>query len=60
MLRTTFVIIVLVAGVLLFSKDANDLVVVPIETMLNKVRRIAENPLEAAKIQQDEEILEEE
>lgn len=58
--RTTFVILILASGAIYFSKDANDYVVVPIENMLMKVRRIANNPLEAAKIQQDEDILEEE
>jgi hypothetical protein len=44
---------VLVAGAVLFSKDANDLVVTPIERMLVKVRRISQNPLEAAQIEED-------
>lgn len=48
----------MVAGAILFSKDATDLVVTPIENMLSKVRRIAKNPLEAAKIEEDEEIIE--
>lgn len=47
-------------GAFSFSKDSNDLVVIPIENMLSKVKRISENPLEAAKIEEDEEILEEE
>ena len=34
-LRTTFVVITLVFGVVLFAKDSNDLVVIPIENMLN-------------------------
>lgn len=42
----------------MFTKDANDLVVIPIENMLSKVRRIADNPLEAARIEEDEEVLE--
>lgn len=36
-IRTTFVIILLILGAILFSKDANDLVVIPIENMLVKV-----------------------
>jgi len=33
---------------MLFSKDTEDLVVSPIEKMLEKINRIAENPLSAA------------
>ena len=47
-------IVILAIGVVFFTKDANDYVVVPIETMLSKVKRIADNPLEAAKIEEDE------
>jgi hypothetical protein len=36
-IRTTFVIVLLVVGAILFSNDANNLVVVPIESMLAKV-----------------------
>jgi hypothetical protein len=59
-LRTSFVIVVLVVGVVFFTKDANDYVVIPIESMLSKVKRIADNPLEAAKIEEDEQIIQEE
>jgi len=40
----------LVSGSIVFNKDANDFVVVPIEDMLGRIKRIALNPLEAAKI----------
>ena len=40
--------VVLGAGAMLFSKDVEDYVVTPIESMLSKVNRIAKNPLEAA------------
>lgn len=46
-------IFVLVVGAIFFSKDANDLVVTPIENMLAKVQRIADNPLEAARIEEE-------
>ena len=46
--RTVFICIVLAGGAIFFSKDANDLVIGPIEKMMQKVRKIAENPLEAA------------
>ena len=46
--RTFFVCFVLSAGALLFSRDANELVIAPIEAMIMKVNKIAKNPLEAA------------
>jgi hypothetical protein len=46
--RTTFVIIVLVGGAILFTNDANNFIVIPIESMLEKVRRIIDHPLEVA------------
>jgi len=52
--RTIFVCIVLTMGALYFSKDANDLVLHPIENMLEKVKRIAKNPLEAAQMEENE------
>ena len=47
-------------GVILFTKDSSDLVVVPVENMLSKVRRITKSPLEAAIIEEDEEVYKEE
>lgn len=38
-------------GALYFTKDANELVIVPIEKMVEKVKRIAKNPLHAAEAQ---------
>ncbi len=52
--RTFFVCFVLSAGALYFSKDANDLVIAPIEAMIQKVNRIAKNPLEAAQEEEQE------
>lgn len=46
--RTTFICLLLTVGALLFSKDANDLVISPTEKMSNKVERISRNPIEAA------------
>ncbi len=43
-----------------FSKDANDLVLQPIEIMLSKVKRIGKNPLEAAQMEENEALLMEE
>jgi hypothetical protein len=45
---TIFVCIVLASGALLFSNEANTLVIMPIEKMIAKVNKIALNPLEAA------------
>ena len=39
--RTVFICIVLAGGAIFFSKDANDLVIGPIEKMMQKVRKIA-------------------
>jgi hypothetical protein len=46
--RTIFVSIVLSTAAVLFSKDVQDLVLTPVERMLETVKRIAENPLKAA------------
>ncbi len=46
--RTIFVCIVLAIGSIYFSQDANNLVLSPIERMLEKVKFIAKNPLAAA------------
>ena len=45
MIRTIFVTVTLLLGTLFFSKDANDLVLTPIERMIEKVNKIANNPL---------------
>ena len=44
-MRTIFVCIVLTLASYFFSKDANDLALKPIERMIDKVNRIASNPL---------------
>ena len=43
--RTAFVCVVLGLGALMFSRDANELVLKPIERMVKKVREVSENPL---------------
>lgn len=43
--RTIFVCIVLTMGALMFSKDATDLALRPIEKMIENVNRIARNPI---------------
>lgn len=54
--RTVFVLIVLSTSAIFFSKDANELVLDPIENMLKKVKRISRNPLRAARIEEEETI----
>lgn len=44
-LLTTFVIILLAAGTMTFSRDVNSLVIIPIEQMVQLVREISANPL---------------
>ena len=44
-LLTTFVIILLAAGTMTFSRDVNFLVIIPIEKMVQLVREISANPL---------------
>ena len=46
--RTLFVCVVLSIGSVMFSQDANNLVLIPLERMLEKVKLIASNPLAAA------------
>jgi len=45
MCRTTFTCFVLGLGALLFSRDANALVLHPLERMVQKVKEMSENPL---------------
>jgi class 3 adenylate cyclase len=45
--KTVFVLIVLTLGALFFTSDATNLVITPIEKMIKKVQRIAENPMRA-------------
>lgn len=52
--RTVFVCIILSASAIFFSKDATELVLDPIENMLKKVKRISENPLRAAMLEEEE------
>merc|ERR1719171_1665521 len=48
--QTLFICIVLCVGALMFSKDANDLVLNPIERMVNKMEKIRDNPLAATRL----------
>ena len=57
MLWTIFVCFVLATASLIFSKDATDLVLTPIENMLWKINNITENPMKAWKIEEEEAFL---
>ena len=59
-INTIFVCFVLIVNNILFSKDTTDLVVTPIETMLEKVKKISANPLEAAQIEEQDAFLKDE
>ena len=43
--KTWFVMVMLVGAILLFTKDAQSLVIEPISRMMELVRKLAENPL---------------
>jgi hypothetical protein len=46
--RTFFICILLTLASIYFNKDANELVLIPIERMIEKVKMIAKNPMIAA------------
>mmetsp|Transcript_58280 Transcript_58280/g.138858 ORF Transcript_58280/g.138858 Transcript_58280/m.138858 type:complete len:870 (-) Transcript_58280:61-2670(-) len=54
MIQTAFICFMLAIGAWLFSKDAHELVLVPIERMVSKVQRIKDNPLYAMKLGDDQ------
>jgi len=50
--KTVFVCIVLTLGALFFTKDANELVIIPVEKMVDIVKEIARNPITATEYKQ--------
>ncbi|CAD8192818.1 unnamed protein product [Paramecium pentaurelia] len=58
--QTVFVCIVLAVSALMFNKDVSDLVIDPIEGMMQKIEMIAANPLEAVNIEEQEDLIMEE
>ena len=42
--KTLFILLILGGGALVFSKDANRLVLIPIDRMVQRIKNIAENP----------------
>lgn len=60
MLKTFFICMVLSIGSIMFSKDANELVLEPLENMIQTVRNIANNPLKAVQEEERQAVLKEE
>jgi hypothetical protein len=58
--RTIFVCMIMAGSAIIFSRDVQDLVIAPIENMMAKVNKIASNPLEAAQIQEEEDLINQE
>lgn len=54
LMQTLFICFLLVGGVILFSSDANKMVLKPLERMSQKVIRIGRKPLEAIKMADEE------
>ena len=54
--RTIFVCIALTIGAVIFNNDVQNIILNPIETMLRKVQKITNNPLQAA-MDEEEELL---
>lgn len=48
--RTIFIALILAISTMCFAEDANSMVIGPIESMVQKVKRISRNPLEAAQL----------
>lgn len=57
--KTIFICIILAASSSILTRDAQNLVLTPIENMIEKVKKIAANPLEAAQEQERREVAEE-
>jgi hypothetical protein len=58
--RTFLVTILLVASSLYFNKDANELILQPIEQMIDKIRKITRNPIKAIQEVENEVFLKDE
>jgi len=54
MMRTSFVCIILLVGAILFNKDANTLVLRPLDRMVMKIQVMSENPLTQFTISHDD------
>lgn len=58
--RTIFVCVILTVSILKLSKDSEELVINPLQAMLQKVNRISKNPLDAAELEEAEAVKREE
>lgn len=58
-LKTLFVCLALAVGASLFSHDANTVIIGPVMRMIEKIQRIATNPLEAASREDKEALIKE-
>ena len=56
MCRTVFVCVVLSVSSILFSKDTQELVLEPIENMIEKVKKMSKNPLKAVQEEEREKL----
>ncbi|CAD7932504.1 unnamed protein product [Amoebophrya sp. A25] len=54
MFQTLFVLFLLVGGNALFSRDANQLVLYPVERMITRLAKIRSNPFEAIRMSEEE------
>lgn len=52
-----FVCIVLALSAVFFYKDVTELIIEPIETMIEKIESIANNPLEAANYEEEDDLI---
>ena len=59
-LTTLFICVVLASGSLVISKVTQELVLDPIENMIQKVKQITDNPIKAAQEAEEEQVKEEE
>ncbi|CAD7957137.1 unnamed protein product [Amoebophrya sp. A120] len=54
MFQTFFVLLLLLVGSMLFAKDANKLVLYPVERMITRLSKIRSNPFEAIRMSEEE------
>lgn len=57
MIQTTFIVFLLGMGAMAFSKDTQQLVIAPIEKMVNIVKQLADDPLTKPEVIEEEELV---
>ena len=55
--KTFFICFVLAVGAICFSKDTNEMVLEPIESMVKKIKDISRNPIEAMQKNEEEDYI---